>query len=177
MRNRKWFLSHKDQLSAILFLVFGIIMLTVAIPVGIPVSFVPPGQISPRFLPEILAASITFVAALMLLIPFLYRFLNRSVESGISDKVTEDDDAKKHPDKGNSSDNFLKWAPILSILIITVYFFLLLWAGFIVSSIFGMTATMFMFGERRWWTILITSTAIPALVWLFATKLMHLPMP
>jgi hypothetical protein len=177
MSNRKRFPIHKDQLSAIIFLVFGIFMLTVAIPVGIPVSFVPPGQISPRFLPEIIAMAITVVATLILLVPFLYRFLNRSVESGTRDKEAVEDDAKKQLDKENSSDNFLKWAPILSILIITAYFFLLLWAGFMVSSIFGMTATMLMFGERRWWLILITSTAIPVLVWLFATKLMHLPMP
>jgi len=181
MEKRKLSPSEKDCLSAIIFFVFGILMLAVIIPVGIPVGFVPPGQISPRFLPNFLSAAITFVAALMLLLHFFKRIKSKSSFSKSSEEVSAGESIEKLSDEKlgdeKKSPKNLKLAPILSIIIIVVYFLLLIFVGFIPSSIFAMIFTMLMFDERRWYVIVTSSILIPLAVWVFATKLLHLPMP
>jgi uncharacterized protein with PQ loop repeat len=169
--------SKKDRLSAATFVIFGIAMLVWIIPVGIPVAFVPPRQIGPQFLPVVLSAAIAVVAALILVIPVFKQIRGRLRHEQIS--IAEDRlgvPADHSPGKG-AENGFLRFAPWLTITIVALYFLLLLRVGFIVSSAFAIVATMLVFGDRRWWAIAILSLAVPLLMWAFAMKLLHIPMP
>ncbi|MBN2792031.1 MAG: tripartite tricarboxylate transporter TctB family protein [Desulfuromonadales bacterium] len=165
-------------MSGIILTAFGILMLIVIIPQAVPVDFVPPGQISPRFLPKVISAAIT-VIALLLLVSNLYKCARlKSAAAQVDDtgeSPAEKSDLKTAAESKPAA--FLKWAPGISIFLIVAYYFLLIWTGFIVSSIVTMVCVMLTFGERRWWVIVSASAIVPALVWAFAVKLLNLPMP
>ncbi len=158
-------ITKKDLLTGLIFLVFAILMLAVIIPYAVPVSFVPPGQISPRFLPEVLTGAILVFSALLLLLPLL----KKSAPS-VKAPATEEEPAAENA-------AFLKIAPFLSIAVIIISYLLLVWFGFIACSIFSMAAIMFAFGERNIPKLVIVSLIITALVWLFAVKLLNIPLP
>lgn len=158
-------ITKKDLLTGLIFLVFAILMLAVIIPYAVPVSFVPPGQISPRFLPEVLTGAILVFSALLLLLPLL-----KKPAPPVKAPVSEEESAAENA-------TFLKIAPFLSIAVIIISYLLLIWFGFIACSIFSMAAIMFAFGERNIPKLVIVSLIITALVWLFAVKLLNIPLP
>ena len=158
-------IAKKDLLTGLIFLVFAILMLTVIIPYAVPVSFVPPGQISPRFLPEVLTGAILVFSALLLLLPLL-----KKSAPPVKAPAADEDPAAENA-------TFLKIAPFLSIAVIIISYLLLAWFGFIACSIFSMAAIMFAFGERNIPKLVIVSLIITALVWLFAAKLLNIPLP
>jgi len=181
MPSAEWTHSKKDRLSATMFLILGIAMLVWIIPVGIPVAFVPPRQIGPQFWPVALSAAITVVAALILLIPVLRRIRGRFTHLWPSSKTSIAEHKPvlpaKHSHGKGSEDGFRRLAPWLTIAIIVLYILLLAWVGFIGSSGFAVVATMLVFGDRRWWAIAVLALAVPLLMWAFAMKLLHIPMP
>ena len=167
MLNERNKFFDKEILSGGIFFVFGLLMLFFIIPVTVPVSFVPPGQISPRFLPIIISTAITIIGFIVLLLAFLKRKKNMTAVSQTDKDVTS----------GEEISSFLKIAPVLSMLVVAGCFFLLIWAGFLVSSVFAMLAIMLVFGERRWWVLTLASIVVPASAWVFAVKLLKIPMP
>lgn len=167
--------STKDMMTGVIFLLFGLLMLFVIIPLTVPVSYVPPGQISPRFLPNAICGAITFFALIITVLTYFYRKGDSSSEAAVDTDVAEPDACE--PAKGETSSAFLMWAPIITMGIIVLYFFLLVWFGFIPSSVFAVLAIMLTFGERRLWVLLVTTIMVPSVVWLFAAKLLNIPMP
>ena len=165
IQNIKNKIPKKDLLAGGIFLVFAIAMLTIIIPFAVPVSFVPPGQISPRFLPEVLSAAILVISALILLIPLMSK-------TSLPATKTKESTGKSHEGTG-----FLKIAPLFSMAAIVISYLLLIWCGFITCSIFSMIAIMFAFGERNIPRLAIVSVIITALVWVFAVKLLNIPIP
>ncbi len=165
MQNIKNKIPRKDLLAGGIFLIFSLAMLAIIIPFAVPVSFVPPGQISPRFLPEVLSAAILVISALMLILPLMS---NKT----LSAKQTYESAGKQQKDS-----SFLKFAPLFSMAAIVISYLLLIWFGFITCSIFSMIAIMFAFGERNIPRLAIISVIITALVWLFAVKLLNIPIP
>ncbi len=159
-------ITKKDLLAGLIFLVFAILMLAVIIPYAVPVSFVPPGQISPRFLPEVLTGAILVLSALLLFLPLLKKAVPPAQAPAAADVEPEADNPR-----------FLKIAPFLSITVIIISYLLLAWFGFIACSIFSMAAIMFAFGERNIPKLFMVSLIITALVWLFAVKLLNIPLP
>jgi small-conductance mechanosensitive channel len=178
MRKKIMIPARKDLLSGVLFSVFGLLMLVVIIPALVPVSFVPPGQISPRFLPKVICGGITFFGLLMLLLAYVQKRRIKAFASVNEDLQVRGDeqttDAAAKPDEPSC---FYQWAPLITIGIIAVYFFLLIWIGFIPSSMVAVVSIMIIFGERRWCVIGLTTVLVPTIVWLFAAKLLHIPMP
>lgn len=168
-----------ERLFATVFLILGIAMVVWIIPVGIPVAFVPPRQIGPQFWPVALSVAITVVAALILLTPVLGRIRGRLTPSRPSSQTSIDehkrDATAEHSHEKGVEDGSRRLAPWLTIAIIGLYFLLLTWVGFIVSSAFALVATMLVFGDRRWWTIAILALVVPFLMWAFAVKLLHIP--
>jgi hypothetical protein len=169
-----------DWISAAIFLVFSVLMLVWIIPAAIPVAFVPPGQIGPRFWPTTLSAAITVIALLMLVFPLMKRIRDRLIRAGqsvgpeaVEEKIDQlgEDSLKKGMGNG-----FRRSAPWITAAIIALYFLLFMIAGFIISSAFTIVATMLVFGERRWWAITILALAVPLLMWMFAVQVLHLPM-
>jgi hypothetical protein len=179
MLRAEWTHSMNERLFATIFLIFGIVMVFWIIPVGIPVAFVPPRQIGPQFWPVVLSVAITVVAALILLTPVLRRIRGRPTHPRPSSQASIDEHKQgapaEHSHEKRAEDGFRRLAPWLTIAIIGLYFLLLAWVGFIVSSAFAIAATMLVFGDRRWWTIVILSLAVPFLMWAFAVKLLHIP--
>jgi len=181
MPRTEWTHSKKDRLSATIFLILGITMVVWIIPVGIPVAFVPPRQIGPQFWPVALSAAITVVAALILLTPVLRRIRGRLLHPRPSSKTSIAEhkwgSPAKHSHEKGAEDGFRRLAPWLTIAIIVLYFLLLARVGFMVSSAFAIVATMLVFGDRRWWAIAILALTAPFLMWAFAVKLLHIPIP
>jgi hypothetical protein len=179
MLKAEWIHSMNERLFATIFLILGIVMVFWIIPVGIPVAFVPPRQIGPQFWPVVLSVAITVVAALILLTPVLRRIRGRPTHPRPASQASIDEHKQgapaEHSHEKGTEDGFRRSAPWLTIAIIGLYFLLLAWVGFIVSSAFAIVATMLVFGDRRWWTIVILSLAVPFLMWAFAVKLLHIP--
>ncbi len=178
MRKKIMTPARKDLLSGVLFSVFGLLMLAFIIPALVPVSFVPPGQISPRFLPKVICGAITFFALLMLLLAYIQKRHIKASAPGEDDLSVVGDEAPIDvADSPEQPSCFYQWAPLATIGIIAIYFFLLIWIGFIPSSMVAVVSIMLIFGERRWWVIGLTTVLVPAIVWVFAVKLLHIPMP
>jgi hypothetical protein len=175
---KKYF--NREIFSGSIFFLFGIIMLLFIIPATVPVSFVPPGQISPRFLPTVISVAITIIGFLALLLAVFKRKNSMLTMSQTEKEVASDDDKTPRSDNmrnGEEDTFFLRLAPVLSMLIVIAYLFLLIWVGFLISSVFAMLAIMLAFGERRWWVLTIASVVVPISAWVFAVKLLKIPMP
>jgi hypothetical protein len=169
-----------DWISTTIFLIFSLLMLVWIIPVAIPVAFVPPGQIGPRFWPTTLSAVIMVIAVLMLVAPLMKRFRDSLLRAGPSIGPEAVEKQMGHsednlPKKGMEN-GFRRSAPWITAAIIGLYFFFFMLAGFVISSAFTIAATMLVFGERRWWAISILALAVPLLMWMFAVQVLHLPM-
>mgnify|MGYP001454595425 CR=1 FL=1 len=157
----------KEIVSGGIFFAFGIAMLVFVIPATVPVSFVPPGQISPRFLPTVICMVITVIGFLVLLSAVIKRLKTMAATPQTEQVATA----------AGTDSTYLKFAPLLSMLIVIISCLLLIWVGFLVSSVFTMLAVMLAFGERRWWVLTVASIIVPISAWAFAVKLLKIPMP
>lgn len=151
----------KDRITVGAFLALGILMCAVVIPQTVPVSFVPRGQIGPRFFPNLLAGAILAVAALIIAIEWLGR---RAAPTQPVDTPAEDADARPHK----------AW---LAGAIILVYVALMSWIGFVWASVAAVAAIMRLFGERRPLMLLGFAAVVPLVTWAFAVQVLQLPLP
>jgi hypothetical protein len=179
MSTGKYSFFNKDILSGGIFFIFGLVMLTFIIPAAVPVSFVPPGQISPRFLPKVITVAITGIGLFVLLLALLKRKKEKAIVTSEEKELSAPEAENANADNQNTEGNplWLKLAPVFSMLVVMAYFFLMIWTGFLVSSIFAMLAIMIAFGERRWLVLIVASIVVPVSAWVFAVKLLKIPMP
>ncbi len=147
--------SRAEQAGGVILGVFSLLLYFVIIPAE--VADVRGMGVSPRFLPEVVGI-LLFVLAVMLFMNG-YRKRNQEEQKIFSLSRRE---AK---------------LVVKSLVLVALYIVVFDFAGYIISTMLALGLFMYMYGQRKKKVLISVTLAIPVLIYLFFTRVLHMVLP
>ncbi len=157
--------ANKNLIAGVVFLAFGVLALTVLIPLGVQQ---PPSvqyqALSPSYWPNIVCSAISAIGLALIVSALLF---GRREAADEGDGAAADDAAS----------GWLAVRPFIALAICLALYFALEPLGFVLTTALAVAALMVLAGERRVLVVLPVSILVPLVLHVFFTKAASVPIP
>ncbi len=160
----------KEDIQALLFFIIGLSLLIYSLleHYALGISW----EISPYLFPLLISIFLSVLAALL-----FFQTIRNTIKPAEIDGFNLDENLEigEITDKDKSKANKKRF--FLVLLLSILYYFLIAYLGFMISTMLFLASLFFILGERRWWMILIVSIVSTLLFEGIFLKLLNVILP